>query len=326
MGFPLTGAAALLSLLGSSKNLTSSKARLCRKLGINVQHLMLLAHSLNDLEPLLEIKETTLRLQKKLDLLDAAAIYRDAKGPGRIEVLEFIDSTNTRMLQRSSNLISGDALLAEIQTAGRGRRNSRWFSGIAKNVTLSVCWFFDENCHLQGLSSAAGAAVAAALEQQGFAGIEVKWPNDLFFKNKKLGGILIETVPHEGQTMAVTGIGINLLQRGIPDLKKNIVALEECRPGTTPDRNQICTVLISAIRRACAEFASGGLAPFLPELKTRDYLYGKKIALEDEVHHHLEGRACGIDSGGALQLDTGPQIISVTTGHIELLPATDTDA
>ena len=104
-----------------------------------------------------------------------------------------IDSTNQYLLERVNQLSSGESCLAECQTAGRGRRGKPWVSPFGCQLILSMYWRLEQGmAAAMGLSLAVGVAVVQALESLGYPGVELKWPNDLYYQGRKLAGILVE--------------------------------------------------------------------------------------------------------------------------------------
>ena len=131
------------------------------------------------------------------------------------------DSTNLRLLERAGNEdIDGCALAAEHQSAGRGRRGRQWLSPVACNLYLSVGVRLTHTAQMQALSLIVGVAIAAALTELGYAGIGIKWPNDLQSAGRKLAGILIESTGATPQGISlVIGIGITLFSTNRSVLK-----------------------------------------------------------------------------------------------------------
>jgi BirA family biotin operon repressor/biotin-[acetyl-CoA-carboxylase] ligase len=160
-----------------------------------------------------------------MDRLDASQI----RAPGLdVRVLERCTSTSALLRAEAGG---GPALLAaELQTAGRGRHGRRWRSARGAGATFSLrrrmaC----DQRGLAGLSIAAGVACARALRSLGAQGISLKWPNDLMLRRRKLGGILIETLPVRGASVVVIGIGINcrIQPRLGARLGRGVAALDE---------------------------------------------------------------------------------------------------
>src|SRR5262245_41084802 len=153
--------------------------------------------------------------------------------PGlEVRVLERCPSTNT--LLREERTAGAVLLAAEIQTAGRGRHGRRWRSARGAGATFSIRRGMDcEQRRLAGLSVAVGVSSARALRRLGARGITVKWPNDLMVRRRKLGGILIETMPapHPSGPGSVVIVGIGINCRTQPRLSsrlgRGVAALDE---------------------------------------------------------------------------------------------------
>ena len=158
-------------------------------------------------------------LANPVELLDARRICAEL-GPQRKAqlrglALEFdIDSTNARLLAAAPPPPSqADACRAELQHAGRGRRGRRWIAPFGSGITLSVAWTFRDGAGaLSALSLAVGVALSRALSRAGAAGVALKWPNDIWFQDRKIGGVLIELRAEAGgPTHVVIGIGLNVI-------------------------------------------------------------------------------------------------------------------
>ena len=130
-----------------------------------------------------------------------------------LEIFKSIDSTNKYAREKAEQApASGSVVLAEQQSAGRGRRGKTWVSPFAANIYLSIVWDFEQGAQaLEGLSLAVGVAVKRALNAQGVNGVQLKWPNDIYVEGQKLGGILLEMIGDPaGQCSVIVGVGINV--------------------------------------------------------------------------------------------------------------------
>ena len=133
--------------------------------------------------------------------------------PCELEIFQSIDSTNRYARERAeAEAISGAVVLAENQTAGRGRRGKTWVSPFAANLYMSIVWDFDQGAEsLQGLSLAVGVGVRRTLVELGLQDVQLKWPNDIYIGGKKLGGILLEMIGDpNGRCTVIIGIGLNV--------------------------------------------------------------------------------------------------------------------
>ena len=242
------------------------------------------------------------------DLLDASRI-RNLLAPAvatrlvTLDVAWDIDSTNSELLRRPAS--SGvQVLLAERQSAGRGRRGRSWASPLAAHLYLSLQRRFDGGvAALAGLSIAVGVAAAETLRAFGFAAVGLKWPNDLLVGDRKLGGILIEFGGEDaGVVRAVIGIGINVRMPAAVATAIDQPWTDLCQlDAPLPSRNTLAAALIDAQVRALEQFVEAGLAPFLPRWRALDALRGRVIEVIAGARRE-QGIALGIADSGALRV------------------------
>jgi BirA family transcriptional regulator, biotin operon repressor / biotin---[acetyl-CoA-carboxylase] ligase len=222
------------------------------------------------------------------------------------EVAWSLPSTNSTLLARAEPP-SGqfDYLLAEYQSAGRGRRARQWFAPPGGALCMSVGWSFAAlPPGAAALSLAVGVCARRAL--QAFAGValRLKWPNDLLAGDRKLGGILIELhAESAGPAYVVIGVGVNCLlgaalTRRVRDAGTEPIDLAALGV-TACDRNQLAANLITEIVTGVLEFERRGLSAFATEWSAADALAGRavRLALADS---EFVGLAQGIDAEGAL--------------------------
>lgn len=246
-----------------------------------------------------------------LDLLEEAKIrnYLDANASKAIDefvLLGSTESTNDFLLsQIDTTQPKTIACFAEQQTKGKGRRGRSWVSPFGNNIYHSLLWNFDKDpSELMGLSLAIAVASVRALNQYGIEdGLELKWPNDIFWKSHKLAGILIELIgqPHEGCEVVI-GIGINtrLSEEQIDALNRPITSIEKITQEAA-NRNQLAGLLLNALVASLQEFEKHGLASFLKEWGALDMLRGKTLNLQT-AKHSITGIMQGISEKGALLL------------------------
>ena len=271
------------------------------------------------------------RLAAPLELLDAGSIRRalpaDAVARiGLLEVLAETDSTNARVLAAARPVGELVACLAEYQAAGRGRRGRRWLAGPGGGICLSVGGrLAAAPSDYAALPTAVGVACAVALEQEGVAGIRLKWPNDLLLGEGKLGGILIE-LRGEAQGPATLAVGIGINMRLGDAARAEVVASGGLPPaqlfgsgaGETPGRNRLAAALIAAVAD-CLERAPLGLsAEVLEAWRQRDALRDRRVRIEDAGPGRV-GVARGVDLSGALLLDADDgSRHRITAGEVSL--------
>jgi BirA family biotin operon repressor/biotin-[acetyl-CoA-carboxylase] ligase len=250
------------------------------------------------------------RLPWPLQMLDAAQISAAlpsalAQKLGALEVHWELDSTSSELQRRGAGAADLSVLLAETQTAGRGRRGRPWLSPPGLNVYLSCLKRFDQGfAALSGLSLAIGVIVMRALESLGVDGAGLKWPNDVLTAEGKLGGILVElSGEYQGPCAAIIGIGLNLRlttalreQAGQPI--SDIAALTNDSP---PDRNRVAATLIAALVHGLQLFERDGFASFASEYARHDMLHGQPLQLSGALGL-FDGVGAGVDERGVLQV------------------------
>jgi BirA family biotin operon repressor/biotin-[acetyl-CoA-carboxylase] ligase len=260
-------------------------------------------------------------------VLDEAAIRgglsaHASQSVSGIDVRFTVDSTNAELQRRSRDLSRGHVLLAEGQTAGRGRRGRHWSSPLGASLYLSLFWRFGAAVsQLGGLSLAIGVAVARAAAAAGASGVGVKWPNDVVWAGRKLGGILIEVGGEiAGSAHAIIGVGLNVQMPARAGEAIDQPWADIATAGGHCDRNRLAAHLINELASALTRFEQGGLEPFLDEWRSLDVLAGRevKVLLPEGT---VLGTCCGIDQSGTLLVETGGQLRQFAYGDVSLRPA-----
>lgn len=260
-------------------------------------------------------------LPEPIQLLEEARI-RSEVGHGKVAVLPVIDSTNQYLLDRLSELQSGDACVAEYQQAGRGRRGRKWFSPFGANLYLSMYWRLEQGpAAAIGLSLVIGIIMAEVLQDLGADKVRVKWPNDLYLNDRKLSGILVELTGKTGDAaQIVIGAGVNLTMRRVESeiVNQGWISLQEA--GITIDRNTLASRLIKELRAALVLFEQEGLAPYLSRWEKLDNFIDRpvKLIIGDR---EIFGTSRGIDTQGALLLEQDGVIKPWVGGEISLRSA-----
>lgn len=231
-----------------------------------------------------------------------------------------IDSTNQYLLERVNQLQSGESCLAECQTAGRGRRGKPWVSPFGCQLILSMYWRLEQGmAAAMGLSLAVGVAVVQALESLGYPGVELKWPNDLYYQGRKLAGILVEMSGSAGASCnLVIGVGLNLAMpaREGERIDQAWSELRHIQPELV-DRNLLAARMLGHLQQAMLTFEQQGLSHFVYDWNRLDHFAGRPVRLlmgEQEIR----GIARGIDDRGALRLETSEGIKFYLGGEISL--------
>jgi BirA family biotin operon repressor/biotin-[acetyl-CoA-carboxylase] ligase len=265
------------------------------------------------------------RLAEPHDSLNATAV-RAQLGPQarhfHLELLDVCASTNTLLLARArGGAPAGHVIACELQSAGRGRRGNSWQSGLGGSLTFSLLWRFAQGAAgLSGLSLAAGVAVARALAAVSVADVQLKWPNDLLYAGRKLGGILIELHgDHPDSTAAVIGIGLNVrLHVNLRDAIRQAVTDVASISGQVPQRNRLLAATLIELAQVLEQFAEHGFAPLRQEWIARHAHQGKPVTLSSGDGNTVMGRAAGVAEDGALLVETARGLERFVSGELSL--------
>jgi BirA family biotin operon repressor/biotin-[acetyl-CoA-carboxylase] ligase len=241
--------------------------------------------------------------------------------PIHFHLFEEIDSTN-RFLKELASDSSIQICCAEKQTQGRGRFGRQWFSPFGENIYFSGRWEF--NCclsRLSGLSLVVGLAILASLRERHLAkDLRIKWPNDLLWKHKKLGGILIEiNAETNGCSHAIIGIGMNVNRATHQEalIDKPWCSLYAIT-GNYFDRNRLLAPLIHHLDNYLDKFLGTGFAAFVDEWQNLDYLKDQLIQVS-QPRGSMSGVACGVNEWGQLCLrDEQGQMHYLSSGDTSL--------
>ncbi len=243
------------------------------------------------------------------------------------EALPSIDSTNSELMRRFKGA-PGIApkpeptlLVAETQTAGRGRLGRNWYSQRGGSLTFSLGMAL-EPLDWSGLSLVVGISIAESLDAGQY--ILLKWPNDLWIGKpgleRKLGGILVETATLDGHRYVVIGVGINIC--GCINIDGAARSTAGIPPGYLqdlfPDLDAPAALLyiVPKLVQNIQAFAQFGFAPFQARFARRDVLSGRAVLLSDG----LQGTAHGVSENGALLVHTSAGMKEITSSEVSVRP------
>jgi BirA family biotin operon repressor/biotin-[acetyl-CoA-carboxylase] ligase len=249
-----------------------------------------------------------------------------------IERVAETGSTNSDLLERIRILSASGAgslepvvLVADRQSAGRGRHGRNWLATPGASLTFSLAWPF-ARADLSGLSLAVGTVLADSLDAAGAPPrIGLKWPNDVCLLDagsgsdalhgRKLAGVLIETAPLGARRVAVIGVGLNVLPQEVADAASGCACWAEIEAAATPDAAlaRVITPLAAALER----FEAEGFAAFAAAFAERDLLRGRRIVASGP-RGPVEGIAAGVSARGELLLQAGEGVISVRSGEVRV--------
>ena len=262
-----------------------------------------------------------------------------------VEVLPEVDSTNSELMRRCKGTdriapqTEPTLLVAEQQSAGRGRLGRAWASQRGSSLMFSLGLPLAP-ADWSGLSLAVGVSLADSLEPpygrqvgEGSSAaepqqIQLKWPNDLWLATangpRKLGGVLVETTATStscvgGQRFVVIGVGINITPPALAGDAANAAAvppggLQTLRPALDVAQTLLCVV--PPLVRAVLAFEQFGFAPFQSRFARRDVLAGRAVALSDGT----QGTALGVGELGALRVATASGVVEVTSAEVSVRP------
>jgi BirA family biotin operon repressor/biotin-[acetyl-CoA-carboxylase] ligase len=254
------------------------------------------------------------RLPRRIDLVDAAELRarlapETAARLARLDVVTEIGSTNRHLLTLPPPPGRLSVCLAEFQTAGRGRRGRTWSVPLGGGVCLSVGWHFaDTPAEVAALTLAVGVVARRVLKATTGIDIELKWPNDLVWDERKLGGILLElSAEAQGGAYVVAGLGLNVALspeslRDLSDWPRGAVDLTTAL-GEPPPRLPLIAALVDALGALFVDYSTTGFADYRSEWRAGDFLRGRAIRL-DEAAGAVLGTALGIEADGALVIET----------------------
>ncbi len=285
--------------LGMSRAAVWKRASDLRELGLDVHAVRGKGYRLHSHVVLLNADRIRERLSKPtLDALDSLVAET------------VVDSTNARLMM-SDVPPAGKArvCLAEYQTAGRGRRGRHWQAPFGSGLCLSIGYnFADLPADIGVLSLATGVVVVEALARENLSGVGLKWPNDIIWQRRKLGGVLVELIGVVGgPAYAVIGVGINT---ALPQSVRDALEAGDYRvadlsdiAGATPDRNVIAAAVIDRIIQMLKNVETVGFADSITHFRRYDVLKDEPVTVRfgDE---RFEGVAAGVDRTGAFILNS----------------------
>ena len=268
------------------------------------------------------------RVAGGLDLLDVEAIQRQLPSlntPFDVQLHMSLESTNQTLLHlQQHQSIHGKVVLAEVQTAGRGRLGRQWQSPFGQNIALSLGWNFSGGAAaLEGLSLIVGLALKQALSDLGVKGVELKWPNDVLVQGKKLAGILLEMRGDAtGPCQVVMGVGLNVHLKTNDNIDQPWVSLSQL--GYDLSRNNIAAQMLLRLNERLLHFVQYGFEPARDEWQASHYYQNKRVKLL-VPGKSVEGLCRGVNKVGALLIEADHKISAYSGGEISLRPLDDKD-
>jgi BirA family biotin operon repressor/biotin-[acetyl-CoA-carboxylase] ligase len=297
---------------------------LAASFGISRAALAKRVERLKDWQLLIEARQGLgYRLTTPIERLDRDALQTALGKALRVDVQAVLDSTSSRIVELPAQA-DPQALLAEFQTAGRGRRGRQWLTPFGSQLALSLAWSFDTMPRqLTTLPLAVGVACARVIRSCGIADVGLKWPNDILVDGHKLGGILLE---HRGESgsacRVIVGIGINVSLHveqaaAVDQPWASLNALLAARELPAVSRNALAARLLRELVDLLSTFELGGFAPLLGEWNALDLSRGRGVCVTQN-EQTFEAIACGVDADGALLVEVNGRRQALHSGEVRL--------
>ncbi len=224
-----------------------------------------------------------------------------------LNLLDSVDSTNRWLSEHVQRLstdtpFNGHSCFTEEQTSGRGRRGRVWKSVAGGDITFSMAWAPAQVDLGGALTLVAAVSLVTTIER--FAGVDlsIKWPNDIYYRDRKLVGILAEATSGSGRTPArpfvIIGCGVNVSKTAGTDAVR--IGLMDIIDSV--DRNRLAANLLRDLAANMRRFDKEGFAGFIDQYSERDYLLGRRIVIH-ESRRKWHGQYVGIAADGGLQVD-----------------------
>ena len=279
--------------------------------------------------PLERAGDRGFRLREEITPIDAGNLVEELEKAafayaGQVEVLDTVDSTSDWLSRQQSGGadIHGKACITEFQSAGRGRRGRNWQGSPYCHLMFSMGWRFQkEAVEMTGLSLSVGVAVADSLRNVSGAPVGLKWPNDLWCGDRKLGGILVDlnTASKPG-TQAIVGIGINLHEPALEhfDPGQPVTDLASNVQGELPSRTSIIAVVMTAVARSLDRFGQHQFGCDRERFNALDVFAGRKVKTSSG-ETSVEGIGQGVDEFGRYRLRfSNGSVETIISGDLSL--------
>ncbi len=208
---------------------------------------------------------------------------------------------------------------SEQQIAGKGRNGKKWISPKGKNIYLSIGWLSNlQYSQLDGLSLAIGTILATSLNKFTQNQVGIKWPNDLLIKNKKISGILIETIDINNQVGVVIGIGINvhMSEEEGKEIDQAWISLDQVSD-TINNRNEIIGDIVNKVFQLTSIYSDEGFLPYKLDYESLDILTGKKCIINMGGNHRSVD-VLGVNDKGEMLVKEGSEYLTLRYGEVSI--------
>lgn len=246
----------------------------------------------------------------------------------RIDVLLTVDSTNQYISDHPADQGRQAVLcVAEIQSAGRGRRGRSWLAPFGSGICMSLGYWFDSVPNgFSAVTLVVGVALIRALQSVGVTDAKLKWPNDVVWQGRKLAGVLTEMRGESaGPTHVVMGIGCNMrlpeaTRAQLAATQTGVVDLYEASGEQTLDRNAVVAAFTAQVLSCMKTFAQQGFVAFIHEWERYDALRNAEVKVM-QAEQSMLGVARGVSEDGSLLIETPQGIQRFTSAEVSLRAA-----
>jgi BirA family biotin operon repressor/biotin-[acetyl-CoA-carboxylase] ligase len=250
-----------------------------------------------------------------------ADVLNDPDLPWNVTVLDEVGSTSDWLRERAASVQPGTVVFAEAQTAGRGRRDNRWITPRGKDLMFSL--LLQPPAPVEKwprITTLAALAVCKAVEEELPLTPRIKWPNDIYLEDRKLSGLLAETVSAARGLALVLGIGLNVNTIEFPP-HLPATSLLARMPGATVrevDRNSLACRLLRALH---GEFLrlEDDFSAAVAEVRERSWLFGKQVRASIQGNETF-GRVIDLDEEGRLILELPDGALQVLASAENIRP------
>jgi BirA family biotin operon repressor/biotin-[acetyl-CoA-carboxylase] ligase len=223
-------------------------------------------------------------------------------GQPRLDV-ESCESTQALV---DTSLPEGALVVADHQTAGRGRLGRSWEAPPGKALLFSILLRPPSERNVPELSLVAGIAVADALERTFGLSVQLKWPNDVMLRRRKVAGCLAEV--RDGVVVLGIGLNVNQTREELPEHAGSLLTLT----GRETDREVLLSAVLDDLETRYSDWAEGGLDAVYEGLGPRDFLRGRRVSVNG-----TSGVATMINREGRLEIQVGHgELVTVESGEV----------
>ncbi len=238
------------------------------------------------------------------DMDNYSDLNRQLDGDTDCHIFDSIPSTNDYLLSLEFSPRVQICIASE-QTQGKGQHNRAWLSNKDSSVLLSVRRVFPIDVNLSGLSLVIGLAILEVLEDYGASGLQLKWPNDVYYQDQKLAGILIKNTVRSQFQSTVIGIGLNI--NVDIDCQTPWTDLHAISTHKDINKFDLTKDLINKVLQFCQVFEAKGFMYFSQQGANVDYLQGRGVRYSDKKQT-FSGICCGVSDKGVLLVKTKDSI------------------